>query len=177
MDIRPALASEAPALTGLAARLFRETYAGQVPEADVESYVATAFRPEVQAKEITVPGGGVMAAWEGRELLAYAQLRPSPSPCPLDFSKPLEVARFYVDSRQHGTGLAGSLMKTCLAWAATRGHAGLWLQVWEANPRAIRFYEKHGFQDCGETSFLMGTMLYRDRVLARPFLPVQRPRS
>ena len=41
MDIRPALPREAPALTALAARLFRETYGGQIPP--VEVYRVLAF--------------------------------------------------------------------------------------------------------------------------------------
>jgi GNAT superfamily N-acetyltransferase len=166
MAIHPALPSEAPALSALAARLFRETYAGQIPEREIESYVTSAFRPEAQAAEINGPGGAVLAATDGADLVAYAQLRPAASPCPLPFPNPLEVARLYLDTQHHGTGLAAELMGACRAWAAARAHGGLWLQVWEDNPRAIRFYEKQGFQDVGETTFQVGTIVYRDRVLA-----------
>ena len=29
----------------------------------------------------------------------------------------------------------------------------LWLGVWEENPRALRFYEKHGFERVGTLEF------------------------
>ena len=168
MAIHPALPSEAPALSALGARLFRETYAGQIPDGEIESYVTNAFQPEAQAAEISHPGGTVLAATGEAGMVAYAQLRPTPCPCPLPFPEPLEVARFYLDTQRHGTGLAAELMTACRTWAAAHGHGGLWLQVWEDNPRAIRFYEKQGFQELGETTFQVGTIVYRDRVLGLP---------
>jgi len=163
MEIRPALPAEAPALTALALRLFRETYADRIPAEAIAQHAASAFRPEVQLAELQAPGGCVLvAAEEGLpELRAYAQLRPAPAPATL------EVARFYVDSPWHGTDLAAGLMAACLAWAGPRGYRRLCLQVWEENPRAIRFYLKQGFSDEGPTTFQVGPIVYRDRVMAR----------
>ena len=102
MDIRLALPADAPALTAFAASLFRETYAGQVPPVEVEAYVSEAFHPETQAAEISHPGGAVLLALEGPELLAYAQLRPAPCPCPFQDPAPVEVARFYLAFSRQG---------------------------------------------------------------------------
>ena len=43
----------------------------------------------------------------------------------------------------------------------------LWLGVWEKNPRAIRFYEKCGFRQAADQTFLLGTDPQRDLVLMR----------
>jgi len=43
------------------------------------------------------------------------------------------------------------------------------LQVWELNKRAIAFYQKQGFTDMGQTTFQVGNILYRDRVMTRAF--------
>jgi len=166
MTIRPLLPSEAPALTALAARLFRATYAGLIPEGPLEAHVAEAFTPAAQAAELAAPGAAVLVAEARGELVAYAQLRPAP--CPVPGTATLEVARFYLDAAHHGTGLATRLMAACAAWGRARGHAGIWLQAWEENPRALRFYAKEGFQDQGATTFAVGELVYRDRVLARP---------
>ena len=159
MDIRPALPAEAPALTTLALRLFQETYGGRIPPEAIAEHVAAAFRPEVQLAELQAPDGCVLVAVEEDRLLAYAQLRPAPAPATL------EVARFYVDSPWHGTGLAGQLMAACRAWATSRGYASLGLQVWEENPRAIRFYRKQAFQDAGPTTYQVGGLTYQDRAM------------
>jgi len=159
MEIRPALPADAPALTALGLRLFQETYAGRIPAEAIAQYVGGAFRPEVQLAELQITGGCVLIAVEGSELRAYAQLRPAPAPATL------EVARFYVDSPWHGQGLAAQLMAACRAWAGPRGYRHLCLQVWEDNPRAIRFYLKQTFLDAGATTFQVGPIVYRDRLM------------
>jgi ribosomal protein S18 acetylase RimI-like enzyme len=78
------------------------------------------------------------------------------------------VARFYVERALHGTGAAQSLMAAVFAHAAAGDHDGVWLQVWEQNPRALRFYAKAGFADAGTTAFRVGEQVYRDRLLAAP---------
>ena len=167
MEIRPALASEAPALAELAGRLFRTTYAEQIPLRDMEAYIATAFTAQAQAAEIGEPGATVLVAADGSCLMAYAQLRTSPPPLARADPEAMEIARFYLDPRLHGTGIASTLMEACLDWARGRGQRNVWLQVWEVNRRALAFYVKEGFTDMGQTTFQVGNILYRDRVLTR----------
>ena len=171
MEIRPALASEAPALAALAARLFRSTYADQIPLKDMETYIASAFTAEIQAQEIAAEGAAVLVAVREGDLAAYAQLRTAPPPMAGADPEALEIARFYLDPLLHGTGFASTLMGACLDWARRRGQRNAWLQVWEVNRRALGFYAKEGFQDAGQTTFQVGNILYRDRVLVRKIDP------
>ena len=169
MDIRPALPSEAAVLAALGARLFRSTYADQVPMQDIESYVAGAFTPEAQGREIAADNGAVLLGELDGEPRAYALLRTSAPPLANADPDSLEIARFYLDPPLHGTGRAGTLMDACLDWARARGKHNAWLQVWELNKRAIAFYQKQGFTDMGQTTFQVGNILYRDRVMTRAF--------
>lgn len=167
MVIRPALPTDAPALASLGERLWRETYTGLIPSSNLELHLAETFGPAQQAAELADPACDVLLLDEGGSLLGYALLRAHESDLPAApvFQHPLEVARFYVDRTLHGTGAAQSLMAEVLTWAATRDHDGVWLQVWEQNPRAIRFYVKAGFQDAGEATFRIGEQVDRDRLL------------
>ena len=167
MDVRTALPSEATELAALGARLFRSTYTGQVPVLDMDIHVAAAFTPAAQAREIGDPGGAVLVGEEAGALMAYAQLRTSAPPLANADPDSLEIARFYLDPSLHGTGFAGTLMAACLDWARGRGKRTAWLQVWELNKRAIAFYQKEGFADRGQTTFQVGNILYRDRVMTR----------
>jgi GNAT superfamily N-acetyltransferase len=168
MRIRVAHPGEALELALLGERLWRETYAGLIPAPDLGAYLAEAFGPEKQRAELVDPASmTLLIEWNGR-LLGYAWLRaggPESESARFALARPLEVARFYVDRSLHGTGAAQSLMAAVLAHAASAGHDAVWLQVWEQNPRAIRFYAKAGFTEVGETEFLVGTESYRDRVL------------
>jgi GNAT superfamily N-acetyltransferase len=129
----------------------------------MEAYIAASFTPQAQTEEIQAQGGALFAALEGAEPIAYAKLRVAPAPHSLPIT--LEIARFYLDQRWHGSGVAASLMAAVLAWGGERGHARVWLQAWEENPRALAFYKRQGFQDEGPTTFQVGDIVYRDRVL------------
>jgi ribosomal protein S18 acetylase RimI-like enzyme len=51
--------------------------------------------------------------------------------------------------------------------ARTLGGTRLWLGVWEHNLRAIGFYRKRGFVQCGAQPFLLGTDLQTDWIMNR----------
>lgn len=172
MSIRPALPLDAQALAALGERLWRETYTGLIPQTNLDLHLAETFSPARQAAELVDSANTTLILLEDGQPLGYALLRahkPAPGPTgttpTLPFRNPLEVVRFYLDRRLHGTGAALSLMTAVLEHAATAGHDGVWLQVWEQNPRAIRFYAKAGFTDAGPATFRIGEQVDRDRVL------------
>ncbi len=168
MVIRPALPTEAPALARLGERLWRATYAGLIPASNIDLHLAKTFGPTQQAAELADPLSVTLVIDEAGSLLGYAYLKPRAPEAAvptLPFLSPLEVVRFYVDPSLHGTGGAQALMAGVLAWAAATGRDGVWLQVWEQNSRAIRFYAKAGFQDAGEATFRIGDQVDRDRLL------------
>ncbi len=173
MVIRTALLTEAQELALLGARLWRETYAGLIPESNLELHLAETFGLVQQATELADPGSTTLVIDEGGALLGYALLRacgPEVEKRLGSFSKPLEVARFYLDRSLHGAGAAKQLMAAVLAHAVAVGHDGVWLQVWEQNLRGIRFYAKAGFTELGETTFPVGDIVYRDRLLVHTLM-------
>ena len=168
MLIRPALPLEARDLATLGRRLWRETYAELIPESNIELHLAETFSSARQAAELADPDCRTLVIEREGALLGYALLRacgPEEENTSFHFVKPLEVARFYVDASLHGRGAAQALMAAVLDHAASTGHDGVWLQVWERNTRAIRFYAKAGFTDAGGATFRVGEQVDRDRVL------------
>ena len=43
----------------------------------------------------------------------------------------------------------------------------IWLSVWEHNPEAIRFYEKHGFSKVGDHHCSLGQSIHLDFIFER----------
>jgi GNAT superfamily N-acetyltransferase len=172
MRIRPALPADTEALAALGERLWRDTYTGLIPASNLELHLAATFGLAQQAAELAEPACTMLVLEVDGTPLGYALLRAGgpEQEKRLDFSRPLEVARFYVDRSLHGTGAAQALMKAVLAHAVSAGHDGLWLQVWEENPRAIRFYGKAGFQDAGGATYRIGNQVDRDRLLVHALL-------
>jgi ribosomal protein S18 acetylase RimI-like enzyme len=58
-------------------------------------------------------------------------------------------------------------MKECFAVAKNLECDVIWLGVWEYNPRAQRFYEKHGFREVGKHVFLLGSDAQTDLLMQK----------
>jgi ribosomal protein S18 acetylase RimI-like enzyme len=165
--LRRAGDGDAAALARLADQTFREAFAsGNTPD-DLDAHCARHYGEPQQLAEIRDPALETWVAEIDGALVAYGQLRfGAPSPA-VAAARPAEVARFYVEARHHGLGLAPRLMERLLERADAAGADAVWLGVWERNPRAIRFYEKQGFAIVGEKIFVVGADPQRDVVMCR----------
>lgn len=173
IDIRRAVAADAPAVADLARRTFRDTFAEQNTAADMDSYLHGSFSTGRIEREIADPKNLFLLAWVADETppLGYAKLATSPAPGPVGGTKPIELARLYVDRVAMGRGVGAALMTACLAQAERLQRSTIWLGVWEHNSRAIAFYARLGFVRVGSQSFRLGSDHQTDLVMARPVRP------
>ncbi len=167
-EIRAARPGDAAELSELAERIFRATFGEFNTPADMDSYCAEAFTPAAIAGEIADPDTDILIALHEKMPAAYAHLHRGAAPPVVPGHGPVELKRFYVEERWHGSGLARQLMERVIALGLEHGAETLWLGVWERNPRAIRFYHKYGFSEIGEQPFMLGTDLQRDLIMALP---------
>jgi ribosomal protein S18 acetylase RimI-like enzyme len=58
-------------------------------------------------------------------------------------------------------------METCLKIARRTGYATIWLSSWKINDRANAFYRKWQFREVGEKTFVVGSDVQDDYILAR----------
>ena len=166
--IRPALPSDAQNLSELAERTFRDAFSALNTPEDMDLHCATAYTPALQSAEIADPDVLTLVAESRGALVAYAQLRlHSATPACVDISPAIELQRIYVDQGFHGKGLAVELLAEVFWRAEQHGAAALWLGVWEHNPRAIRFYQRHGFVEVGDHVFVVGSDPQRDLLMVR----------
>lgn len=165
--IRRAGQEDAAELARFGALCFREAYGAGTRAEDLEAHIAEDYGTEQQARELADPGSVFLLAEEGGATVAYLLLRSGEPPACVSSRRRMQVLRFYLAPSTHGRGLAQRLLSEALAEAAARGAEGLWLTVWERNPRAIAFYRKCGFVDVGETVFPVGEDPQRDRVMER----------
>ena len=81
--------------------------------------------------------------------------------------KPIELQRFYVDEKFHGSGVGGALYRFVEKWVKERGFETLWLGVWEENLNAQRVYKNFGFDRVGAHDFVMGQCVQTDWILSK----------
>ena len=176
IKVRPAVITDALALSRIGATTFRETFESANTPEDMTRYLAESFSPEHQAAEIADSAGTVLLAEthgesDDAELVGYAHLVSGPVPGAVRGPAPLELKRLYVARAWHGRGVAQSLMDAAIDVARARGAQTLWLGVWERNARAAAFYAQYGFARVGEHSFLLGSDLQTDWLLVHSIGP------
>lgn len=149
LPIRRGVPGDAARLSAFAAESFRRTFAESNTPDDMAAYLATAFSPEIQRRELIDPDAMVFLAETRDEIVGYAYIQHGNDGC--------ELKRLYVADAWKGQGLARHLVEAAQAGAAERGAERLWLGVWEKNPRAIAFYSKMGFVPVGSHVFQLGS--------------------
>lgn len=164
-SIRRGVGADAPALAEFAARSFSEAFATMNRPQDTLAYVASAFGIAQQSAELADPDIATLMAYLEGSLVAYAQLKRGTPPACVSARPAIELHRFYVDRRVHGTGVAQALMSGVRACACDFGARHLWLSSWDRNTRAMRFYARCGFVDVGGAVFVVGEDRQSDRIL------------
>ncbi|MFL5344677.1 MAG: GNAT family N-acetyltransferase [Hyalangium sp.] len=165
MRIRAAVLADAAVLTELGARTFRDSFAQDNTPEDMEAFLSTHYRPELQEAELRDPRNLYLLAEVSGVPAGFALLRDGVREQGVQAERPLNLVRLYVDRPYLGAKVGAALMARCLEEGRARGHDVLWLGVWEHNTRARAFYSRWGFVEVGEMSFLLGSDPQRDLVL------------
>jgi ribosomal protein S18 acetylase RimI-like enzyme len=154
-------------LTELAARTFDDAFSPIISAESMEAYMSQAFTVEQISAELADPGATFLIFEIEGTAVGYVKLQTGEAPDCLRGTEPIEIVRFYLDRQFHGSGLAHTMMQSCLDHAKQSSHRTIYLGVWEHNPRAIAFYRKWGFEIVGSHIFQMGDEAQNDYWMER----------
>ena len=73
-----------------------------------------------------------------------------------NFGKQLVIHRLCVDPRTQGVGIARNLLKYADDFAVKGGYEAIRLDAFAQNERALRLYEKNGYEKVGSVNFIKG---------------------
>lgn len=153
---RPAQITELEAIRKLAEHTFRDTYVEHHPIEVVERYIAHHFQHEMIKEEFLSPDNQFFIVEVRNEIVAYAKLKKGRfKEGKFDLTS-LQIERFYVDKSFQNEEIGSRLMIFCKEWAVLNHFVELTLNVWERNEKAIKFYQKMGFQLIGEKRLATG---------------------
>lgn len=170
--IRRAAMDDAGALAALAAVTFPLACPPSASPSDIAAHLATTLSEQNFRNYLADPDTIILVLDTGGRLDGYSLLVDRPAADPdvasaLALTPSVELSKCYVHPEHHGLGAAAELMHATVLAAAATGGAGMWLGVNSQNKRAIRFYEKSGFQKVGTKSFQLGSTVEHDFVLER----------
>jgi ribosomal protein S18 acetylase RimI-like enzyme len=169
--IRRAVSSDAKALAALGPATFIEAFGDEFPADAIQARMAAVYsRPRLQ-RDLTDPAYAWFMALEQENALGFLVLHWAPVPDCVAGPRPLELARVYVRKAWPGRGPAFALMEAGLNAARNMGAETLWLQAWEHNPRALAFYQAHGFRRAGAIEVSLGGKTIAHLILVRPMVP------
>ncbi len=164
----PTVATHGESLNAMAQRCFVDTFGHLYREADLNSFLASAYGSGGLLKDLADPRFDWRVATSDGEVVGYVKVGPLGLPAPDPLTGALELKQMYVLKDWHGARIAAELMDWAIAKARERGAPELYLSVFDHNHRAKRFYARYGFADVGPCTFRVGEQLDDDRMWRRP---------
>lgn len=160
--LRKAAFSDLSGLLEIAQLSFVQAFTEGNKLENVQAYLSQAFTPVQLEKEWRNPASTfLLASLEGK-LVGYTKVNLVAAQTDVQDPESLEVARLYTVEEVWGKGVGQFLLDAAIAFAKENGKTYIWLGVWEHNARAIRFYEKNGFQAFGSHPFPFGDEIQTD---------------
>ena len=166
MILRIAALADAQELSNLAQDVFAETYGTQLSTKVLHEHLTRHLSPTTLLQELSESKAIYLIAEIKNSLAGLVKLEPAPSPAKAQ-ANAVEMVKCYVRSEYRGGLVAKALMQMSLNWAVAEGFDTMWLLVWKQNPRAVRFYKKHGFEVVGTQQVWVGTVAFEDHVMQK----------
>ncbi|MBB5192116.1 ribosomal protein S18 acetylase RimI-like enzyme [Silvimonas terrae] len=143
--IRPAIATDLPAVCRLADEINREHHAG-APDVFVltspdDEATQNWWRSAIDAAE-----GTVLVAQRDEVVCGFITIKANEPPIPpfIRARREARIGTIVVAASHRRQGIGERLLSAARTWAQEQGAVTLYLQVFSFNQNAIHFYEKHG---------------------------------
>lgn len=169
ITIRRAAIADAAKLARVGWQAFDEAF-GEHPKNDPDDmklYRAAYFSVERIEADLREADTVYLIAEFAGVIAGYAKIKFDSREDCVAAGKTLELCRLYALDKFIGKGVGRALMLEYLDAARRGGCEICWLGVWEFNFRAQKFYEKFGFEKCGEHVFQLGSDPQIDWVMQR----------
>ena len=167
LTIRIAGKNEAELIADISRQAFYETFAAENTREDMDIFMTKQFSKQKLIEEVGTSGNIFLLAYDGDEVAGYVRLKEIEQIKDVDKTPSIEIARLYAMTKKIGTGVGSFLMQQSFDMAKKMNRRKIWLGVWEKNLRAIRFYEKWGFEKFGEQDFILGNDIQLDWLMKK----------
>ena len=165
MKIRKINIDDLEALRNLSIQTFKETFEEVNTEEDMQKYLDENLSIEKLKTELENPNSEFYFAENNDEILGYLKLNFKDAQTEKLEENHFEIERIYVLKAFLGQKIGQILFDKAIEIGREKNLEYVWLGVWEENHRAIRFYEKNGFEIFGKHDFVLGEDLQTDLLM------------
>lgn len=156
IELRKCTPADWQTLQQVGSDIFRDTFAAMNTPENLEAYMSKAFSETTLRVELANPDSEFWLALVEGEVGGYLKVNFRTAQAEFQEENAMEIQRIYVSKKFQGQSVAQVLMEKARELAESVGVDFIWLGVWEHNPRAIRFYEKIGFEAFDSHVFFLG---------------------
>lgn len=164
-SLRRISVAEVENLQELSRRTFAETFSEVNSEADMQKYISENLSLEQLKAELGNPDSEFYFAESDAQVLGYLKLNFKESQTEQQDDNAMEIERIYVLHEFLGQKIGQFLLDESIDIAKNNGCSFVWLGVWEENHRALKFYEKNGFEFFGRHNFVLGNDVQTDLLM------------
>ena len=144
------------ALAKLGRETFVETFGHLYSAEDNRTFLEEVYSEKSVGEELDRDDLHFQVISMGEELIAYIKIGPVHVPAENPAPDAMEIWQIYVRKEWIGHGFGKQLIAWAEAQFASRKTSEIYISVFSENPRAIRFYERHGLEKIGEYGFKVG---------------------
>ncbi len=165
IQVLPVTIAELQILIRISRSIFYTTFHALNTPENMKEYMDRAFNPQQLLSELNHPMSEFYFVKVDHQVAGYLKINREDAQSDVYDTNSLEIERIYVDQHFQGKGLGAKLLEKAIERARYFQVRYIWLGVWEKNPAAQRFYERHGFRQFGSHGFRMGDEMQTDLLM------------
>ena len=165
MQIRKLDITDLENLQKISITTFRETFEEVNSEEDMQKYLDENLSLERLKNELENQNSEFYFAENNGEILGYLKLNFKDAQTEKVEENHFEIERIYVLKAFLGQKIGQILFDKAIEIGREKNLEYVWLGVWEENHRAIKFYEKNGFEIFGKHDFVLGEDVQTDLLM------------
>ncbi|WP_049502912.1 GNAT family N-acetyltransferase [Streptococcus oralis] len=165
--IRKVEIADVEVLAKLAKQTFRETFAHDNTEEQLQEYFEEAYNLRVLLTELEDPDSESYFIMHEEEIAGFLKVNWGNARTERELENAFEIQRLYVLQTYQGFGLGKQLFEFALELAENNGFSWAWLGVWEHNTKAQAFYNRYGFEKFSQHRFMVGQKVDTDWLLKK----------
>lgn len=165
--IRKVEIADVEVLAKIAKQTFRETFAHDNTEEQLQEYFEEAYNLRVLSTELEDPDSETYFIMHEEEIAGFLKVNWENAQTERELENAFEIQRLYVLQTYQGFGLGKQLFEFALEHAEKNGFSWAWLGVWEHNTKAQVFYYRYGFEKFSQHRFMVGQKVDTDWLLKK----------
>lgn len=167
LQLRPAVREDALCLCVLAMQVFLDTYATNGIRLSLAREVLHTYSQAAFEQAIRAPDSRLCVAETDGHLIGFAHVTLQATHELAPVGAQAELLRLYVQAPFAGAQVGTQLLRASERMAQDGGATVLWLTAWVHNHRALAFYARRGYTDCGLTDFTFEGESHTNRLYAK----------